>query len=109
MQQQNIDAIGNTIHHAVDDKEIKKVTLIHVVVRQLLWPMFMDFPRQNDSGPQPYPIEEIGMFTLMVMAWWVVVLAAAPVANVPLKPPTLSLYALEYHLSWAIDSYLVST
>ena len=70
--------MANTVHHAADDIEIKNKTLRHVVVRQLLWPVFMEFFRQNVLGPQPYPIEGIGIFTLMVRAWWVVVLAAAP-------------------------------
>ena len=61
------------------------------------------------SGPQPDPIEGIGIFTLIVRAWWVVVLAAAPMVNVSWKPPILTFRALEFHLFWSIDSYVVST
>ena len=88
---------------------IKQVILGHLLARQLLWPVFMEFFRQNYSGPHPYPIEGIDMFTLMVRAWWVVVLAAAPMVNVSRKPPTLTLRAPKSHLFWSIDSYVVST
>ena len=67
------------------------------------------FFRQNCSGPQPYHIEGIGIFTLMVRALWVVILATAPMVNVSRKPPTLTLRAPKSHLFWSIDSYVVST
>ena len=88
---------------------IKKVTLQHLVVRQLLWPVFMEFFHQNCSGPQPYPIEGIGIVTLMARAWWVVVLAAAPMVNVSRKGPILTLRAPKCQLFFSIDSYVVST
>ena len=66
-----------------------------MVVRPLLWPVSMEFSCKNYVGPQPYPIEGIGAFTLMVMALWVDVLAVAPMVNVPWKPQILPMHALE--------------
>ena len=86
-----MDVIANNIHHAADVTAVEKVALRHLVVRPLLLPVFMEFFRQKIPGPQPYPNEGIGIFTLMMKAWWVVVLAAAPMVNVSLKPLTLTL------------------
>ena len=91
-----MDVIANNIHHAAMLQIKKKVTLRRVVVRSLLWPEFMEFFRQNDTGPKPYPIEGIGIFTLMVIALWVDVLAAAPMVNVSRKSKILTMRVLEF-------------
>ena len=52
--------------------------------------------RENDVGSQQYLIEGFGDLTLMVIAWWVVVLAEAPIVNLLWKSQTLSIRALEF-------------
>ena len=80
-----------------------------MVVRPLLWPVFMDFFRKNYVGPQQYPLEGIGDLALMVIAWCVVVLATASMVKVSQKLQTLSLRALKFHTFWGIDSYIDCT
>ena len=75
--------MANNIHHATDDTDIQKSYTTTFVSETAA-----EFPA-NFSGPQPYLIEWIGIFTQMVRPWWVVVLAAALMANVLRKPPTL--------------------
>ena len=91
-----MDVIANKIHHAAMLQLKGKVTLRRVVVRLLIWAEFMDFFRENDTEPKPYPIEGIGIFTLMVMALWVDVLAAAPMVNVSRKSKILTMRVLEF-------------